>query len=324
MTRTAVSDSLHQDLAGQDILGGGNPRFKAYRQAWKERPANLSHGEFPLHLDIEVTSACNLSCPFCATTYAKDRIQSGCIDPAMARAILDEGAANGLFACKFNVRGEPLLHPELPGIVAYAKRKGLVDVFFNTNATLLDGEKAKALIGSGLDRLTVSFEGNTKEVYEKYRRGASFEKVVANVTRLRELRERLGSPTPKIRVQGVLVPEMEGRIEEYVRFWSPVADQVSCNSMLDNVPGHIAVTPSPWICPFPYQRMTIMWDGVMTTCSIDNYALAAVGRFPEMTLARAWQDGLAPLRNMHLEGRAHETGACGACPLRAKETSSGR
>jgi organic radical activating enzyme len=324
MTRTASKDSLHLDLSGKNILESDDPRFKAYRQAWEENPARLAPGEFPLHLDIEVTSLCNLSCSFCATTYSKNRISNGYMDPELVRRILDEGAEHGLCACKFNFRGEPLLHPGLPEFVAYAKRKGLLDVFFNTNATLLDENKARALIDSGLDRLTVSFEGFTREVYEKYRRGARFDTVVANVTRLRELRERLGSSTPKIRVQGVLVPEMEGRIEEYVRFWSPVADQVSYNAMLDNVPGRIPPSTSTWICPFPYQRMMVMWDGLITTCYNDHYGKSAVGRFPDITLRQAWIEGFEPLRRMHLEGRAHELGACGECPLRAKETASER
>ncbi len=111
--------------------------------------------------------------------------------------MLDEGAVNGLSACKFNIRGEPLLHPDLPKFVAYAKEKGVLDVFFNTNATLLTKEKSIALINAGLDRMTVSFEGCEPEMYERSRVGAKFQQVVDNVVRLRTLREKMGKANPK-------------------------------------------------------------------------------------------------------------------------------
>ena len=70
MTKTADKDNIHHDIAGEDIFPVEDEKFRTYRRLWIENPQNLSPGSFPLHLDIEVTSACNLKCPFCATTYS--------------------------------------------------------------------------------------------------------------------------------------------------------------------------------------------------------------------------------------------------------------
>jgi len=320
MTLISHKDQIHHDLAGEDILHSSDTRFIEYRRKWDENPKNLDHGEFPLHLDIEVTSSCNLKCPFCATTYSK--FNNGYMKWETAKKILDEAGEKGLYACKFNFRGEPLLHKELGRFIKYAKDKGIIDVFFNTNAVFLTEEKAKMLIDSGLDRLTVSFEGFDKTVYERNRVGANFEEVVANVERLRSLRDKLGVSKPKIRVQTVLIPELKDRMSNYVEFWEDRVDQVSYNDMepsVDAVLQRIKQVKSTWICPFPYQRMTIMWDGTVTVCKNDYNGKLALGNVNHDSLEKCWIHSLKTLREQHRKGLAHEIQACRECPLRMSE-----
>ncbi len=320
MTETAEKDHLHHTIAGEDILSFEDDKFRTYRRLWDDNPHSLNPGPFPLHLDIEVTSACNLKCPFCATTYSK--FENGFMKWETVKKILDEAGEEGLYACKFNFRGEPLLHKELGRFIRYAKKKGIIDVFFNTNAVLLTEDKAKMLIDSGLDRLTVSFEGFEKALYEKNRTGAKFEEVVANVERLRNLREKGCSTKPKIRIQAVLVPELKDRLSEYVSFWKDKVDQVSYNEMepsVDTVNNNINRVKSSWICPFPYQRMTVMWDGTLTACKNDYYGKLAMGNIDSVSIKKCWTDSLDTLRKLHKKGLAHDIDACGECPLRMSE-----
>ena len=320
MTKIAQKDQIHHDIAGEDILSVGDDRFRTYRRLWDENPQNLNPGSFPLHLDIEVTSACNLRCPFCATTFSQ--FKNGFIEWKMVKKILDEAGDNGLYACKFNFRGEPLLHKELGRFISYAKKKGIIDVFFNTNAVLLTEEKSKMLIDSGLDRLTVSFEGFNKSLYERNRVGAKFEEVVANVERLRDLRDKECSTKPKIRIQAVLVPELKDQLNEFVSFWKDRVDQVSYNDMepsVDTIHKGIQCVKSSWICPFPYQRMTIMWDGMITACKNDYFGKLSLGNIDSTSIQKCWTISLNTLRKQHKEGRAHEIEACTECPLRMSE-----
>jgi len=134
------------------------------------------------------------------------------------KSVVDEGADHNLYGLNFNIRGEPLLHPEIDKMVEYAKKKGLIDVYFNTNAVRLDEEMSKRLIDSGLDRLSISFEGYTKEVYEKYRVGGKYEKVLSNIEMIQSLKSRLGVSNPKIRVQTVMLPDIEPFFQEYKNF----------------------------------------------------------------------------------------------------------
>ncbi len=320
MTLMSQKDKIHHDLAGEGILCSDDTSFIEYRRKWDENPKNLEAGGFPLHLDIEVTSSCNLKCPFCATTYSK--FNNGYMKWETAKKILDEAGEKGLYACKFNFRGEPLLHKELGRFIKYAKDKGIIDVFFNTNAVFLTEEKAKMIIDAGLDRLTVSFEGFDKTVYERNRVGANFEEVVANIERLRSLRDKLGVSKPKIRVQTVLIPELKDRMDSYVAFWEDRVDQVSYNDMepsVDTVLQRIKQVKSTWICPFPYQRMTIMWDGTVTVCKNDYNGKLALGNVNHDSLEKCWIHSLKTLREQHRKGLGHEIQACRECPLRMNE-----
>jgi radical SAM protein with 4Fe4S-binding SPASM domain len=104
-----------------------------------------------------------------------------------------------------------------------------------------------------------------------------------------------------------------------VAFWSPLADQVSYNDMLDNVPKDVPAIPSTWACPFPYQRLEVMWDGTVTVCYNDIFGRLAVGNVHERSLAECWTEGLSELRRLHREGLAHTIETCRVCPLRMSE-----
>ena len=162
-------------LVGDSLFKNDDKKFIEYRKRWQHQPKDFDPGDFPLFLDIEVTNACNLRCPFCATTISGDKYKKGFISMEHVDKILKEGAENGLYGVKFNIRGEPLLHPSIVDFVRSAKDKGLIDVYFNTNGMLLTEEMCRKLIDARLDRVSISFDGFTKEIYEGNSDGANLE-----------------------------------------------------------------------------------------------------------------------------------------------------
>jgi MoaA/NifB/PqqE/SkfB family radical SAM enzyme len=306
-------------IAGENLFDKNGSCFKEYREKWKKRPENFHTGEFPLFIDIEATSACNLRCPFCATTFRRKIIKKGFITFDAVKRIIDEGVSNNLYGVKFNIRGEPLLHPQIHEFVRYAKEKGLIDVYFNTNAMLLTEDATDRLIDAGLDRLSISFEGYTKDVYEKYRVGAVFETVLSNIEKMQILKKKRGVEHPKIRIQTVMLPEIENTFEEYKGFWSARADEIGFLDYKEMKGKRINVQYN-WACPQIWQRMAIWWDGTILPCNHDDDGLLALGRLGEVTIMEAWNsDRLNDIRNAHKAGLAHEIPACDGCYLRDSE-----
>jgi len=313
-----VNANFHH-VAGDNILDRSDERFKEYRRKWKQWPESFPVGGFPLFIDVEVTSACNLKCPFCATTYRAGEIAKGFMPFETLKKIVDEGADNDLYGVKFNIRGEPLLHSEIVRFVDYAKSKGLIDVYFNTNAMLMTEDVSAGLIDAGLDRISISFEGFTKEVYERYRVGAVFETVLANIEALQSLKARLGVQHPRVRVQTVLLPELVDSFEQYKEFWSPRVDEVG---MLDykEMKAKKKGLIYPWACPQIWQRMGIWWDGVIMPCNHDDEGGLALGNIKEMSIKQAWDSPqLSELRKTHRKGLGHLVKVCDGCYLRDSE-----
>jgi len=313
-----VNSNYHR-LVGEDLLINQDVRFSEYRRKWKEWPEQFHVEEFPLFIDVEVTSACNLKCPFCATTLKSKGISKGFISFDIVKKIIDEGSQNNLYGVKFNIRGEPLLHPEIHRFVNYARQKGLIDVYFNTNAMLLTEEISQRLIDAGLSRISISFEGYTKEIYEKNRVGAVYETVLANIEYMQSLKRKLGVKHPKIRVQSVLLPDIKEDFDEYKKFWSTRVDEVG---YLDykQMKEKKKEIEYPWACPQLWQRMGIWWDGTILPCNHDDNGLLALGNVRETTIKQEWHSGkLKHVRKLHKDGLAHKVPACDGCYLRDSE-----
>ena len=314
-------DANFHTIGGKSVVDREDARYREYRRKWKEWPGTFHVGEFPLHLDIETNSTCNLRCPFCATTH--NRYRAGFMEEQVWKKVLDEAGRNALPSLKFTFRGEPLLHPDLPRMVRYAKDAGVLDVYFNTNAVRLTEPVIRALVDAGLDRISISFEGFEKPVYESYRVGARFEQVVGNIETLKRVKEELGSAKPLVRIQTVLVPELAGREKEYAAFWAPRADEVAYLDMKDEEgnPDHRGIV-SDWACPQLWQRMTITWDGKILPCVHDIYEWMSFGNVLDMSIKDAWRSAREEgFRCLHRTGKAHEIPACDRCPLRENEVS---
>lgn len=300
-------------------------RFLEYRMRWDQYPSQFIVGGFPLHLDIESTNVCNLRCPFCATTFDKwGSNKRGFMDMRLFKEIIDEGSEKGLYSIKLSLRGEPLLHPDIGEMISYARKKGIIDIYFNTNATMLTEDIASKLIKSGLVRISISVEGATKEVYESYRVGARFEDVVENVKRLRRMRDQEKVCFPQIRIQTVLLDALKESFPSYVAFWRTIADEVSYldarheGSREPHIP-----EKAEWACPFLWQRMVVLWDGTILPClmhGVPDFSLMALGNFDKMSIEEAWNsEPVRHYREIHRSGQTHTIKGCAECSYRAME-----
>jgi MoaA/NifB/PqqE/SkfB family radical SAM enzyme len=105
----------------------------------------------PLTLLFLVNRGCNLRCTFCDLW---DRPEN--VPLARALRLLDEAVGIGTKVLVLT-GGEPLLHPDLPRLVAHARVLGMA-VNVTTNGTLVD-RHLDALAGAGLTSMSFSVDG---------------------------------------------------------------------------------------------------------------------------------------------------------------------
>jgi MoaA/NifB/PqqE/SkfB family radical SAM enzyme len=112
----------------------------------------LRHG--PFHVQLVVIRRCNLSCAYCNEFDDHS-------DPIPAEVLerrIDRIAELGTLAIEFT-GGEPLMHPELPRLIAYATQKGFVQRKMITNAYLISPDKIEELNRAGLTHMQISLDG---------------------------------------------------------------------------------------------------------------------------------------------------------------------
>ena len=162
--------------------------------------------------------------------------------------------------------GEPLLNPNLVEMIKYAKKKGIKDVAFLTNAELLTEKKSKELVESGLDWISISADG-TDEIYNKIRFPAKFEETIEKIKYLKKLRDERKQIKPLIRVQSILTA-LENNSSKFYKSWEGLADKI--NVIADHIRDYEMDTTKIeynqfFLCPKPFQRITIGHDGKVTS-----------------------------------------------------------
>jgi len=292
-------------------------RYKKYRERWYKNPVEDIVGEFPIHLDIETSSVCNLKCKMCYQSMFPTAHKF--MEESLYQNILKQAEEFQLESMKFQYRGEPLADKRVPKWVKMAKDIGVIDTMMNTNATLLTEDMSRQLIESGLNQLLISFDGIDKDLYEEYRVGAKFEKTIENVKRFREIRDEMGSKTPYLTVKSVKLPNLD--IDKYVKFWEPIADRVGFGELLD-FSGEFTDDRllKDYRCAQLWQRLVILVDGDVMPCCHSTHGWKkelVLGNAYNTSLTNIWNNAkMTVLRDLHKKGLSHLCDMCTHCGLR--------
>ncbi len=289
--------------------------YKKYRSQWNNNPKNFIVSDAPLFLDIEATSICNLRCPHCIQTRKK--FEKGYMDLGLYTKIIDEASEIGVYECKYHTigRGEPLLHCDLSYMIAYAKKKGLIDVYLNTNGILLDKRKCYELLDAGLDRISFSIDGHDYQSYKKYR-GGNINSVASAVSMFKFARDK-GNYSTKIRVQTVALRHVN--LIDYKKYWSKYCDEV-CYLTEKDMHYRENDLKSNWSCDQVFQRLSFLFSGEINICCHDDRSLGVLGNVKNTSIIKVWNSsGANFIRNAHKEGKSNLLACCQGCTLRTSE-----
>lgn len=285
----------------------------------------------PVHLKLELTNYCNLSCPMCPHQSMQRPV--GYMSPALFRQIISQAAPELEFAYVHHL-GESLFHGRIGELIAYGAQAG-VAMGLSTNATFLDERKAAALLDSGLRFLVISLDANSRESYEKMRAGGEFHKTVRNVERLLELRASR-CPSLHVVVQLIISAYNQHEVSEFARRWPNEvvvkeardwAGQVSLASILprsralgqsfpllrpsDDVPAGPQLQ-SP--CRLPFGELTVLWDGKVVPCANVFEHVNILGDLSIQSLAEVWNGApLQALRSAHHRKQVSTVPVCRSC-----------
>lgn len=279
--------------------------------------------DFPMRFNIEPTNYCNLSCSMCPRELNRP---FGYMDVNLFQKIIDESILYGKrLIITVNKDGEPLLHPELPQMIKYAKdKKAAHKINFYTNGILLSEAKSLELIKSGLDTIHISIDAFTNETYRKIKNSQKFETVEKNVKRFVELKKKFHSKAPLVIAKMIHTPDTKDEVTLFANKWKRIADFIEIGeyhtwdgtlnnaSLFEQTEARQRIKRYP--CTFLWYNPVILWDGRVTTCCVDYQGKGIIGDLKEESLAKIWQGNiLKNLRIAHLKGDYGSIALCRNC-----------
>lgn len=296
-------------------------KYFDYRKKWSLYPKERIVSDFPLHLDIETTDLCNLKCPMCPRTILDEQNEElqkkKYISKEEYKNIIDQAVQYDIKSIKLQYLGEPLLHKEVVWQVEYAKQQGIIDVMFNTNATLLTKELSEQLLKAGLDKLFISFDAVSPKLYEQQRVGTTIGKVIDNIYNFIKLRNEI-SPKTHVRLSMVMYedPIWKEQFDAMKVMWRDLVDALGygiyierdLNKQLehDKVDG--------FCCEQLYQRMFLKCNGNVTVCCVDDKDEYIIGNWRNESLYDLWHnDKYTFIREKHKNNNYSDIAMCRKC-----------
>lgn len=276
------------------------------RLAWHLAPTYRFVTPFPLHVDLESASTCNMNCPMCYRDMLKS---TGQMDFDLFTTFVDECAAADLYSMRLSWRGETLSHPRITEMIAYAAAR-IPNVSFLTNAFYIDERIAACLVENRVSYVAVSFDG-IREVYEKVRAPAKFEESMDRLRLLRAMRGKAGSLLPQIRTCTIW-PAISHDPAAYQETMREVADYMVKNPYI-NFKGKMTLKPD-FVCQYPWERIVVGWDGQGQCCTGWNATDILLGDGREVSIRQMWHSPRQDeVRRMHRTGRRMDLESCSQC-----------
>lgn len=287
----------------------------------------------PYVLMVDPASACNLRCKFCPTGDLKlirstGRYQ-GYMRLAQFRKLVDDsvGFPDPVKVLRLYKEGDPLVNPNLPEMIRYAKDSGkFLRIDTTTNGVLLNPKLNERLVSAGLDQINISVNGVSSEQFRSLTQSkVDFDKFVAGI---RDLYENRGDCEVYIKCIGENFSPSEQ--DRFFDIFSRYADRIFVEHLQPNWPefnfdyinvsyavGHYGQDlVERQVCPFIFYMIVVNADLSVSLCVQDWAHKLLAGNAAERSIVDIWNgETINYYRRMHLERRRCELSVCSVCPV---------
>lgn len=311
-------------LTPRRIINASKLYASFYLSKWRSRPVQWG---VPMTISFEPTTACNLRCPECPSGLRAFTRKTGNLKTDFFRETIDQLHRDLLYLI-FYFQGEPYINPNFLDMVEYANKKGLYTIT-STNAHFLNDENARKTVESGLDRIIISVDGTTQEVYEQYRKEGKLESVLKGTENLLKWKKKLNSKTPHTIFQFLVVKPNEHQIPElYALAKKMGVDEVKLKTAqiydykqgnplipdLDQYSRYRKEADGSYSiknelldhCWKLWHACVITWDGMVVPCCFDKDASHQLGDLKKRDFREIWQgESYQQFRSQILKGRKH-------------------
>ncbi|MBW1739086.1 MAG: radical SAM protein [Deltaproteobacteria bacterium] len=280
----------------------------------------------------ETTRNCNLSCVHCRAS-AEHGPFTGELDTQASFHLLDQIAEVGE-PIVILTGGEPLLRPDIFDIARYGTDKGLRMVMA-PNGTLITEKTTRQMADAGIQRISVSLDGATRESHDKFRgvQGA-FDGALRGIRRVKDAGIEFQINTTITKTNLSEIPKIQelaiklGAVAHHIFLLVPTGRRIlrqrakqEGKSVTFKTHGMDAVTRG---CLGGTGFCFISYRGIVQPC---GFLQVNCGDITKTSFAEIWNhsDVFLSLRNFdNLKGKCHGCEfrkVCGGCRARAYEAT---
>lgn len=310
---TPEREALFEQYRGE----GWEATYAEYRRKWSVFPKTQVVSEYPLLVDLELASVCNLKCPMCYTISPqfKEKVNTQLMEFELFKRVIDE-IGEKVPAIRLSLRGEATLHPKFIQCIRYAKQHGIKEVSTLTHGGKLKRDFFEKIVEAGIDWITVSVDG-VGATYEMIRKPITFGEIVENLEGMKRYKEQNGLHKPVIKIQGIW-PAVRENPQLYYDTFAPLSDLVAFNPLIDYLGNDRDIEYlEDFSCPQQYQRLVIGADGLVMKCSNDEENEEVIGDINHETVYQVWHgDKMQGVREMQKQTRGFmQSPVCRKCYL---------
>lgn len=284
--------------------------WSSYR--WSRLTGKPVQWGYPVSISFEPTTSCNLRCPECPSGLRSFTRPTGMLNKNFFKDTIDSIHKEMLYLV-FYFQGEPYLNPNFLEMVQYAAGKKIYTAT-STNAHYLTKENAAKTVASGLDRLIISIDGTTNDVYRQYRVGGNIEKVLEGARNIVAAKKEAGSKKPFVIFQFLVVKHNEHQMEDVKKLareigvdtvWFKTAQVYDYQNDPNNlIPenkkfsryrqlANGTMVPKNKLdnhCWKLWHANVITWDGMVVPCCFDKDASHQLGDLRQENFKEIWNN----------------------------------
>jgi len=261
---------------------------------------------FPVLVELDVASFCNLKCIMCPNSKMIRR--KGFMSLAVLKKVIND-TFRKTFEYSIGIYGEPTLNPELVEMLIYIKKHG-GKVRLNTNLNYKDNRISEYFVINKVDRIIVTMCGVDKLTYEGISKNGDYELVMRNIEKIKEIKNRLGYDKPKI-IANFIVMKLNSHQVSLTRKalcrhfdycnvyrmhdWAGTQEIKSLSLKYDR-PGNTRK------CSFLWTTAAISYDGKILACCQDYEGRVVLGDALKMGISDVWNaQGTKQFRKYYLD-----------------------
>jgi MoaA/NifB/PqqE/SkfB family radical SAM enzyme len=298
---------------------------------------------WPIHIQMELTSFCNLHCPVCPTGLGKLTRPPQAMDVSFFSDVMDQ-VGPYLLTTSLWAWGEPLLHPQFADAVAICRKHGVLPLFSTNGQNLEDDRVTDDLLREPPYYLIAALDGLTDETNSQYRRGARLEGALHGIRRLARLKRERGQELPVLLMRFIVMKHNEHELPRVREFAVENGfDMLTIRALgLRDVgePAHKQFVPDSeayrayayrggervrredYICQLAFCFPTMLADGTLVACDQDFNGTAAFGQVGrDGSFADVWFGDRAARVRREIRESLDAFSFCRICPFADRLTS---